>query len=146
MAQRIKGQECEIILIADSKPLDTITTIKNFEFSFLLETLSEGYMGETTERKDSIFKGISGKLELHIENQSILTLAKLVVDKARSREPGAKINLKSTLNFPNGQRPRIIIPDIELGELPFSFGDRSSYLSVTLNYVAAEAQVISRGV
>lgn len=145
MAQRIKGQECEIIMIADSKPLDTITTIKNFEFSFLLEILSEGYMGETTERKDSIFKGISGKLDLHIENQSILTFAQLVVDKARRREAGVQVNIKSTLNFPNGQRPRIVIPSVEFGEMPFGFGGRSEYLNVTLNYAAAEAQVIARG-
>lgn len=143
MAQRIKGQEVELILIVDSVPQTNITTVRSFDFAFQLEVLKEGYLGETTDRRDSIFRGIAGKFELHIENQSILTLVTTVVDKARRRTPGTRINIKSTLNFPNGQRPRIIIPDVEIGEFPFSFGSRSDYLTSTINYEAAEAQVIA---
>jgi hypothetical protein len=142
MAQRIKGQEVEVIIMVDGQAKTNITTIKNFDFTFQLETTSEGYLGEKTERKDSVFKGIAGKMELHIENQDIFDLVKAAVDKATRRTPGTRINIKATLNFPNGQRPKVIIPDVELGEFPFSFGSRTDYLSVTVNYVAAEAQVI----
>lgn len=142
MAQRIKGQETEIILIVNSQPQFNITTIKNFDFSWDLETTDEGYMGETTNRKDSIYKGVSGKIGLHIENQDILKFAAAIIDKARRRTPGTRINIKTALNFPNGQRPKIIIPDAEFGQLPFSFPDRASYLDVTVNYAAAEAFTI----
>ena len=143
MAQRIKGQEVEAIIVVDGQPQTLITTFRSFDFTFQLEILKEGYLGETTDRRDSIFRGIAGKFELHIENQRIFTLVQTAVDKARRRTPGTVINIKSTLNFPNGQRPRIIIPNVEIGEFPFSFGSRSDYLAVTLNYEAAEAQVIA---
>ena len=67
MAQRIKGQEVETLIVVDGAPRDTITDIRSFEFAFQTEIMSEGYLGETTERKDSIFKGIRGRLELHFE-------------------------------------------------------------------------------
>jgi hypothetical protein len=66
-----------------------------------------------------------------------------IVDKARRRTPGTKINVKATLNFPNGERPRVVIPDVEFGELPLNFGSRSDYGAVTLDFEASEAQVIT---
>jgi len=143
VAQRIKGQEVEVLIIADGAPQMNITTVKSFEFTYQMEVASEGYLGETTNRRDSVYKGISGKMELHIENQTILTLANTIIDKARRRIPGAQINIKATLNFPNGQRPRIIISDAEFGELPFNFGSRTDYLAVTVNFEAADAQTLT---
>lgn len=142
MSQRIKGQEVEAIMIVDGVPQDTITDIRSFEFAFQTEILREGYLGETTDRRDSIFKGIRGKFELHIENEDVFNLFVSIVDKARRRTPGTRINVKSTLNFPNGDRPRVLIPDVEFGEMPFAFGGRSDYGSVTLEFEASEAQII----
>lgn len=142
MAQRIKGMDAEIMLVADGRQQDSISTIKNFDFVFELETSSEGYLGETTERKDSIFKGISGKFDLHMDNQQALLLAAQIVDKARRRVAGFVVNIKVTLNFPNGERPRVVIPNVELGQIPFSFPDRAQYLQTTINYVASDANVI----
>ena len=122
MAQRIKGQEVEAILIVNGVPQTNITAIKSFEFAFQLEIQSEGYLGETTDRKDSVFKGIRGSMEMHLESQAVFELIRAIVDKARRREPGTRINLKATLNFPNGDRPRVIIPDCEFGEHQLLFG------------------------
>lgn len=141
MAQRIKGQEVEAILIVDGTPQTTITDIKSCEISFQLDILSEGYLGETTDRKDSVFKGVRGSMELHFENADVFKLFKAVVDKARRRTPGTKINLKGTFNFPNGDRPRLVMPDVEFGAIPISFGSRADYGSVKLEFEASEAQI-----
>lgn len=143
MAQRIKGQEVEVILVSNGTPLTNITTIRSFEFTFQTEVLKEGYLGETTDRRDSIFRGIMARLELHVENQDVFQLFAAIVDKARRRVPGAQINIKATLNFPNGQRPRVLIPDCEFGPLPFKFGSRSDYGTVSLDVEASEANVIT---
>lgn len=142
MSQRIKGQETEAIIVLNGTPQDTITDIRSHEFAFQLEILREGYLGETTDRRDSIFRGIRGRMELHIENEDIFDLIKALVDKARRREAGTKVNIKTTLNFPNGDRPRVLIPNVEFGEVPINFGSRSDYGTVTLEYEASEAQVI----
>lgn len=142
MAQRIKGQEVEAILVVNGAPQLTTTDIKSFELTLQLEILSEGYLGETTDRKDSVFKGIAGSLELHVENQEFLKLFQTIVDKARRRTPGTRINLKATLNFPNGDRPRVLIPDVEFGELPLNFGSRTDYGAITLSFEASNMQVL----
>lgn len=143
MSQRIKGQEVEVIMVVNGLPKDTITTIRSFEFAFQTEVLKEGYLGETTDRRDSIFRGVRGRMELHIENSDIFTLLTDIVDKARRRTPGTRINVKASLNFPNGQRSRLLIPDVEFGEIPFNFGSRSDYGAVTLEFEASEASIIA---
>ena len=91
MGQRIKGQEVQVLLIAGGVPVETLTAVKSFEVAFQIDTLTEGYLGETTDRRDAIFKGISGKMELHMEDQTILILARAIIDKARRRTPNGRM-------------------------------------------------------
>jgi hypothetical protein len=135
---RLKGQETELLIVVNGAPQNTITTVRSLEINTETEILSEGYLGETSERKDSIFKGMSGKIELHIENQDILKLFQKITDKARRRTPGVKINLKTTLNFSNGQRPRVLISDVEFGPMPLSFSSRADYANVSLDWAASD--------
>lgn len=130
-------------MVANGVPQTSITDVRSFDFEFQTEIQSEGYLGETTNRKDSIFNGIRGSMELHYENQEIFNLVKSIVDKARRRTPGSKINIKTTLNFPNGDRPRVLIPDVEFGPVPFSFGSRTDYGTVRLDYEASEATILA---
>lgn len=143
MAQRIKGQEVELLLVVNDVAQTTINTVRSFEFAFQNEILKEGYLGETTDRRDSLFRGVRGRMELHLENADIFTFFKAVVDKSRRRTPGTKINVKATLNFPNGQKVRVMIPDVEFGELPVNFGSRSDYGTTSLDFEASEANTIS---
>ena len=142
MAQRIKGQETEIILIVNSIPIDTLTEVKSCDFSYDLETMSEGYLGETTDRKDSVFKGISGKMQIHLSNPSVFEVIAACVDKARRRTPGTRINVKATFNWPSGRRARVVIPDVEFGAFPINNGGRAEYVTVDVSFVASEARTI----
>lgn len=141
--QRIKGQEVELVVIADGVPVEAVTTIKSFELEDQLETKSEGYLGETTNRADSVYNGIRGSFEVHSATKSIFTFIQTAVDKARRRVPGARINIKVTLNFPNGERARVVIPEAEFGAMPMSFPSRGDYGSWRMEFIAAEKRVIS---
>ena len=143
MGQYIKGQEVEVIAVLDGVPQTDVFLIRSFEFTFQQSISSEGYLGETTNRKDSIFNGISGMFDAHIENAKALSLYLALVDKARRRTPGTILNVKATLNFPNGDRPRVLIPNVECGDLPVKFGSRSDYGSVSIPFEASTASVIS---
>lgn len=142
MAQRIKGQETEVILLVDGVPQNTITDVRSFEMALQLATTDEGYLGETTNRKDSIFNGARARMELHIENDDVFDLMTAITDKARRRTPGTRINVKTTLNFPNGDRKRIVIPDVEFGEIPLNFASRADYGTVSLEMMASDATFI----
>lgn len=142
MADRIKGQEVEVIVIVDGEPQSTVTTVRSLEVAIQMETMSEGYLGETTNRKDDIFRGVRGRIEFHLENDDVFTLIKTIVDRARRRVAGVVINMKATLRFPNGDRPRVIIPDVKFGEIPLNFGSRSDYGTLGLDFEASEYQTV----
>lgn len=141
-SQRIKGQEISVVIIQDSVPLDAITDIRSFEFSYELEQKDDGFLGETTNRKDSVFKGISGRMELHTSNKDVFKLIQSAVDKARRRTPGTHINIKASFNYPNGDRARVTIPDVEFGAFPINTSSRSDFVTVGVAFSASEARVI----
>jgi hypothetical protein len=140
--QRIKGQEVEVLLIVDGEAQDTITDVRSFEVALKTELKEEGYLGEKTNRYDEIYNGVRGRLELHIENEDVFDLFKSITDRAKRRSPGSQINIKATLNFPNGDRPRVLIPDAFFGELPLNFGSRGDYGSVSLDFSASDVNFL----
>jgi hypothetical protein len=134
MAQRIKGQEVELLLVEDNAPLTTINDIRSFEIAAQLEILREGYLGETTDRRDSVYRGLRGRMELHFENRDVLDLIRRLIDKARRRTPGTRINAKATFVFPGGDRVRLIFKDLSFGEVPIAFGSRADYGTISLDF------------
>lgn len=139
---RLKGQEISILLIRDGETLDTLTDIRSFEMSFQLEQKDDGFLGETTNRKDSVFNGVTFQMEMHTSNNAVWKLAKDIIDKARRRVPGVKINIKGAFNYPDGTRVRLLIPDAEFGEIPISAGGRGEFITVRLSGSASEARPI----
>jgi hypothetical protein len=140
--QRIKGQEVELLLVENNVPLTTIQDIKSFEMQAQLEILKEGYLGETTDRRDSVYRGYSGKMEVHFEGRSVLEFTRRLVDKARRRVPGARVNCKVTLVFPAGDRIRMILKDLEFGVVPLGFASRTDYGTVSLDFEGADYSLI----
>lgn len=141
--QRIKGQETEVLLIADGQIQDTIDAVQNFEIELQLEILKEGYLGEKSMRRDEIFNGVSGKMDLHFSDQTILKLAANIIQRAQRRTAGYQVNVKTTLNFPGGDRPRIVLPNVSFGALPINFGSRQDYGKATLNFETSTGRFLT---
>jgi len=141
-SNRIKGQEVSIEIVADNQIVSSMTAVRSCEFKYNREILSEGYIGEKTERKDSIFKGVSGSMEVHLDDPNAFNFFIQMNDKSKRRLPGVTVNVKMTLNFPDGRRVRIIVPDVEFGELPVNFGSRSDYGTTSLDFEASDARAI----
>lgn len=134
MAQRIKGQEIELLVVEDNVPLTAIADVRSLEIAAQLEILREGYLGETTDRRDMVYRGFRGRMEVHFENRSILDFMRRLIDKARRRVPGARINVKATFAFPGGDRVRLLLKDLSFGELPIGFGSRTDYGTISLDF------------
>jgi len=139
---RIKGQEVELIFVEDNQPLPTMVDVRSFEMSAQLEILKEGYLGETTDRRDSVYRGFRGRMEVHMENPQVLQFTRRLIDKARRRTPGARVNCKATLNFPGGTRQRVLLKDLSFGEVPLSFGSRTDYGTISLDFEGEDYQLI----
>lgn len=141
-SQRVKGQEVEIVTLLNGEPQNSLTFARSIEFAFKTDILQEGYLGETTDRYDSVFRGVRGRVEFHFNNFGPFALVEALVNKARRREAGTRVNIKSTLNFPSGSRARILFRDVEFGELPFNFGSRSDYGTFQIEWGAQDGQVL----
>jgi len=134
MAQRIKGQEVELMLVEDNVPLTSIQDVRSFEMAAQLEILKEGYLGETTDRRDSIYRGFRGRMEVHFESREVLDFMRRLIDKARRRTPGTRVNCKVTLAIPGGDRVRVLLKDLAFGEVPLTFGSRADYGTISLDF------------
>jgi hypothetical protein len=140
---RIKGQETDTVIVVQGSPLLTVKDIRNFEITIRTEKLEEGYLGETSNRFDEILKGIDFRGEFHFENQDILTIfAQAVHDRAVRRNPATKINIRTTLNFPGGDRPRISLKDCFFGPIPMNIAERSQYVAVTVEGSCSDVSIL----
>lgn len=140
---RIRGEDVEVMLVAGGQQQDLITDIKSLEITLDLQVLSEGFLGETTMRKDDIFNGVSGRIEMHFSDIAVFKLLGNIVNRARRRMPGFTVNIKGTFRFPNGQVARCILPNVKFGQVPISFGDRAAYGSITLPFENEDLTVLT---
>ena len=138
--QRIKGQEVDITMTLNGAPYGNITDVRSFEINIELDLMSEGYMGETTERKDSIFKGVTGKMEMHVSHPDVLKLMDTLVSKAArsGKFAASKVNIFATLRMVSiGKSPKVQLLDVEFGAIPLNFASRSDYGTVSLDFACS---------
>lgn len=131
---RIRGQEVQIRLTRNGVLERTLTAIKSLIFTAKFNLLSEGFLGETTNRRDEIYQGCGVALEFAPESSDAWSLIDFVRTRASRRGDQAqfRINVAFVGNFPNGQRPRITIPDLKFGDMPISITGREAYVGQTL--------------
>lgn len=130
-APRIKGQETTIQVISNNVPIQNLVDIRSFESEELLTIITEEYLGETTARYDEIYKGFSFRLEAHIETSQYLLFRQSIVNKARRRVPGIRVNIGVTLQFPTS-RVRVLLKDCHFGGMPLNIPGRAEYVTVQL--------------
>lgn len=142
MEQRVKGQETQISFLVDSVPQNSLVDVKSFEVALVLEILRESYTGETTDRRDDVFRGVRVRAELHFHDAQIFKFAQTIVSRARRRTSNVRISARTTLALPNGERPIIHIPQLFFGEIPINTASRTDYVSVTLDGEADDYRFI----
>ncbi len=141
--KRIKGQEVVIGISGPQGNIGSIDAVQSFEVDHEIDILSEGYLGEVAERKDEIFMGISGKLEMHIAKVDYLRFMQQVIDKAQRRIPATTVfNITATLSFPDGRRARVNYRDVSFGTIPLNVGGRDEYVSSTLEFEGSSVRVL----
>jgi hypothetical protein len=133
MAQRIKGQEVALAFATPNGPAEGLEDVVSFEWELMMEILQEGYLGETADRFDDIYRGASGTMEMHMEQQAAFAFQQQVQDRAERRSPAAGVfNATASFAFPNGQRPRITFENIFFDAQAMRTTDRGSYVAVTV--------------
>jgi hypothetical protein len=137
---RLRGQEVTIRLARGNEVEATITAITDFTAQLDLAILSEGYIGETTMRKDDIYNGTSGGFTVHNESQELFTFVDFLARRAQRLIPvnESTVNAVGRFTFPNGQTPRLLIRDMKFGAIPIAVPSRDAYVNTGFTYETGE--------
>lgn len=130
--QRIKGQEINILITAGGTLEDTLTDIQNFNMEVDLEIRKQGYLGEKTDRRDEVYNGVKFDLELHIHKAAWFAFVRKIIDRAKRDTPDVVFNITGVFNFPNGETPQLLLPDVKWGAIPHNVSARGDFVKVKL--------------
>ncbi len=135
---RIKGQEVTILLSQDGELLDEFTEISNFSIEETIDIMSKGYLGEKTERKDQMYKGIKGSFEMDLATTTYFRFRDSVINKAKRITPDVEFKISAVLSFPNGETPTCTLPNVTFGSLPMDISGRADYIKIKLSFECQE--------
>lgn len=136
---RVKGQEVKIVWTGPNGLEEGMDAVQNFRATFEMEVLTENYLGRTTSDYDDIFNGVDISMDIHLHAAEYMRFARRVLDRAKRRDPAnGQFNVMATLNFPTGERHRIVIQDVFFGEIPFNVGGRAEYVQSTIQGKASQ--------
>ena len=143
MAQRIKGEDVVVTFTGPSGPEDGLTDISNFEAEIQLDILKEGYIGETTDRRDDIFRGVTGSVDINMSSADYFRFLERVKDRAQNRGASdAQFEAQASFSFPNGERVRLSFENIFFANLPISVPDRASYVKSTISWECSDYRTV----
>lgn len=143
VTQRIKGQEVECLLMDGTTIVEAMKDcIQDFDLEFDIQILSDGFLGKKSDEYDEIFNGMKGSVSFQVRRKSVFAFILKIKDKAQRRTPGATFGFKATLNFPSGERARVLLPDIHFGPVPLSFKGRAAYGNVKVDFACSSVNVI----
>jgi len=140
---RIKGQEVLLTVTLNGTIVSAIKNVTNFNVTVNLDQKTEDYLGETAPQYDEVFNGISVSFAMHMADPAIFDFMQSIVRRAQRREPGIVVNIKATLNFPNGQKRKVVCNDLFFGNFPVQFGSRTDYGEISVDASGADFIVIA---
>jgi hypothetical protein len=132
-ATRLKGQEVTVGFASPDGDVSGLDDVLSFEAELDMEILEEKYLGQTANSFDDIYNGVSGSVELHMQNVAYFEFTTKIQDRAERRTAaGGTFTALATFNFPSGARVKLTFEDIFFGSLPLKVGSRSEYVTVTI--------------
>ena len=132
MLQRIKGQETTVVFTVGGVPQDSLNFVRSLTITPRFDKLEEGYLGQYNQLFDEIFQGVNFSMELNFGDAGVLDFVMQIKDRAQRRTPGEKVDVYTTLRFPNGTVTSVTLSDCFFADMPIGFGSRSDYGTFTL--------------
>ena len=140
------GQDVSILIVVDGVLQSTLTAISSFNIELELEVISKGYLGEKTERKDTVYKGIKFDGELNPFTEDVFTFAQAVLNKAKRLTPDVLFNITGVFSFPNGDTPELMLSDCSFGAIPINLSSRTDYAKIKFQGEASDIDIeLSQG-
>lgn len=138
---RARGQEVIVLVSKDGDLQARIDTIQDCEVTYNLTNQEEGYLGETANRFDSIFNGVTFRITGHATNRQFAELIAAIRDRAQRRAGGAaRVDLSMTIFFPNGDTVTVLALDCHFSDLPITVGSREDFVQFRMEGKTGEVE------
>jgi len=133
---RVKGSDCQVRLTTDGVLERTVVDIKSSQVVLKITRKLERYLGRISQSYDDQFEGVEGNLLVHVRSQDILVMFDKIARRAQRQTAAlnTKFGYSATIQLPNGQRPKILVPDLSFGDLPISMGGGDQYVETTIDW------------
>lgn len=142
MAARIKGRDVEVRVIRAGGIESSLTAVRSFDWQYDIDVQKEGYLGETADRLDEDYKGVSGNLSLHVEDGAAFDFLQDLADRSQRRIPTFKVTLFATCDFPNGDSRRVMFADCFFATPKVTASGKSAFLEIPLSWSCQVAKKI----
>lgn len=143
MAQRVKGLEVEFSVISPAGREESLGDVVSCSVEFQMDILTQGLLGEGSERRDDIFRGVRIEMEVQLERGDFPSFINRVTTRAKRRSPASdQFNALMTLAMPDGTRPRISVEDLFFGSLPLNVGGRDEYVTLRVEAEASDGRFL----
>lgn len=144
---RLKGQETEVLVSRGRQLVQSLSFIQSSSIQYDLESNKQGYLGQRTVQVDDVFMGVSGSFVAHAKGQEILTFVDYLKLRAQRRASGTqeelRVNLTARFSFPNGQTPKLLVPNLAFGNIPINIAGREQYVTISFSFISGDARVLA---
>lgn len=138
---RLKGQEISIRVVQAGNVIETIDSVMNFDDSVDIEVRQDGFLGETTDRFDDVYKGHTGNFEIQVRRASWYRFVEAVIDKTTRRTPDVVFNVVRTDLYPNGDTMVKTYTDVHWGAIPTTVASKDDFVKAKLTFKCSTAPV-----
>ena len=129
---RAMGKSVQVRVLRNGSIVTEITAIKSLTMTTNQRIITEGYLGESTQREDEIADDISLSFSAAPEGPQILLLQQMIYDRATVRVFNhEKVSMTYRVSFPSGQIARVTVPDLFFDPIPLAMSGRDAYLDVS---------------
>ena len=142
MAERLKGQECIVRFIKQGQIVQELVDVKNVEVEYMMDILEDGFVGETTDRYDDVYKGMSGSMTIQIEDATVYNFIIDIINRARRKVPMFQVDLLGVFQFSNGTTSKRLLADLRFGPFRESNGGREHFITIDMTFKCSEFQTI----
>ena len=141
---RIKGQEIQVRITQGGDLKRTLTAVESLTFTVKVDILRKSYLGETTDRRDDIYRGVALELSIDSESPDVIDLLTAIRDRASRRTAASETQVNVTFSMAFQQkRKRISIPDLHFQDPGLSVSGRDAYVPLKLTAEAVDFKVIA---
>ena len=143
---RLKGQDVQIVVTANGSPVTSISAIGSSSDSTEFEIKEDSFLGEVTDRFDSVLKGYSIDFEAQVTTASWISLESAINDKATRKAPANVFNIVRVDMYSDGSNIVYTYKDVSFGPIAKSTGSRTDFVKIKFQGKCSERPILQNSI